>query len=128
MQGNEATFETLAALTPRKASLRVSHQLATLGAHTYHLCYYLSLFNAKNRADDVKADWAGSWKIQEFDAESWSEVASKTKQEFDEAMKWYRSSTDFIDADDAEYAIANIAHAAYHLGAIRALMPLVLRA
>jgi hypothetical protein len=48
------------------------------------------------------------------------------KHEFNEAMNWYKSSSDFIDSEDATFSIANIAHAAYHLGAIRALIPLVM--
>ena len=126
VQGNEAIFTSLDALTPAMASLRVPNQLSTIGAHAYHLCYYLQLFNAHCRGEELKADWAGSWKIQEFDAKTWKAVAEKTKHEFNEAMIWYKSSTDFIESGDATYAIANLAHAAFHLGAIRALIPLVM--
>ena len=123
-QGHEAIFHALESLTPGKASLRVPNQTATLGAHAFHLCYYLSMFNAKNRGEELKADWPGSWKIQEFDDSSWKEVSDRTKKEFDEAMIWYRTGSTFIDPEDAPYAVANIAHAAYHLGAMRALIPL----
>ena len=127
VQGNEAIFQTLQSLTPGKASLRVPNQTATLGAHAFHLCYYLSLFNATTRGEEPKADWAGSWKVQEFDDKSWTEVATRTKKEFDEAMTWYRSGTAFRSEEGAVYAVANVAHAAYHLGALRALLPLVLQ-
>ena len=126
VQSNEAIFNALDSLTPAMASLRVQYQSATIGAHAYHLCYYLQLFNAHCRGDEVKSDWPGRWKIQEFDAKSWKALAEKTKQEFDDAIIWYKTSTDFIGSDDATYSIANIAHAAFHLGAIRALIPLVM--
>ena len=89
VQGHEAIFYSLESLTPGKASLRVSNQVATLGAHAYHLCYYLSLFNANHRGEKPKTDWEGSWDFQEFDAVSWRKVAEQTKKEFDEAMIWY---------------------------------------
>ena len=128
VQGNEAICNSLAALTPAKASLRVLNQSASIGAHAVHLCYYLSVFNAATRGEETKTDWPGSWKVQEFDEKTWCEVATKTKKEFDEAMGWYRNGADFAGPDGAVYSVANVAHAAFHLGAIRALLPLILQA
>jgi hypothetical protein len=70
VQSNEAIFNSLDALTPAMASLRVPNQRSTIGAHAFHLCYYLQLFNANNRGEDLKADWPGSWQVQEFDAKT----------------------------------------------------------
>lgn len=123
VEKKEAIFDALTSLTPEQASAKAPGQTSSIGAHAYHLCYYLHLFNVNARGEREPSDWEGSWKVQEFDAESWKDVEMRTRKEFEEALAWYQSDTDFPDAEDANYAVGNVAHAAYHLGAIRALIP-----
>ena len=64
-----------------------------------------------------------------FDDAAWQDVRDRTQAEYEEAYQWYRnqeaSEEELNDVDDAIGSISNIAHAAFHLGAIRALIPIL---
>jgi len=122
VQGKEGIFDAIRTLSAAQASELRPGALATIGAHVRHLNYYLSLFNANLRKESPSADWKGSWAVQEFDDAAWAALAADVELEFRFAYDWYQSDADFRSKDQAFYAVANLAHAAYHLGAIRALM------
>lgn len=130
VQGKEGIFDAIETATPEQASVLLPGARATIGAHANHLCYYLHLFNASCRGEREEGDWEGSWRVQNFDATTWADVINRTHHEFDEAFDWYQAQADqaddIDDKDMAAYTIANIAHAAFHLGAIRAMLPIVL--
>jgi len=125
VQGSEAIFNSVAELTAEEASRRVAGQPYSIGAHTVHLLYYLEHFNGHVRGDNPTADWEGSWKRQEFSDAEWAEVGRELKAAYRFGLTVYESEG--LPADEGQWTatIANIAHAAYHLGAIRALMPIV---
>ncbi|AIE87453.1 hypothetical protein [Fimbriimonas ginsengisoli] len=123
VQGKEAIFDAVQQLPAADASVRKCGMSASIGAHVRHLCYYLQLFNANLREENPDSDWEGSWAVQEFDEESWQRLREELREEYDFAVDWYRSEPTYVDDEQAIYAIANLAHAAYHLGAIRALLP-----
>lgn len=128
VQGKEAIFDVLESLTAEQASRAIPGARTTIGAHANHLCYFLHLFNVNNRGEEEQGDWEGSWKVQEFDEATWKDVATRTRKEYEEAYRWYEAqsvSDSELPKDEAEYTIANIAHAAYHLGAMRAIIPIV---
>lgn len=129
VQGKEAILPSILKLNSDQASCPFPGARATIGAHVNHLCYYLHLFNVERRGETEKRDWEGSWKVQTFDDAAWKDVCDRTKREYDEAYAWYISeagSEDDLPSEDAAIGtIANIAHAAFHLGAIRALIPIV---
>lgn len=128
VEGKEAIFDALSSITSEKASELIPGARATIGAQANHLCYYLHLFNVHCRGEKEKGDWEGSWKKQVFSESDWQDVRDRTKSEYDEAFAWYQSfavATDELEDDDATYLVSNLVHAAYHLGAIRALLPVV---
>ena len=125
VQGKEAIFDALSSVDAEAASFRADGRLSTLGAHAFHLNYYLSLFNANLRRENPEADWDGSWKKQTFTAEEWKALADDVRREYDSALEWYRNGPELEDQEQATYALANLCHAAYHLGAMRALITMV---
>lgn len=129
VQGKEAIFDALDSVTADQASHLIPGARATIGAQANHLCYYLHLFNVHSRGEEEAGDWEGSWAKQTFDETEWKDVAARTRKEYDEAYAWYKaqaeSDEDFATNEKAVYVVANIAHAAYHLGAIRALLPII---
>jgi hypothetical protein len=127
VQGKEAIFDAIRTTSPENASKKVHGQPATIGAHVWHLNYYLTLFNANLRNEEPESDWEGSWMYQEFDSEQWRTLATDVDDQYREAKAWYDSDMEPADQEEEIYAIANLAHAAYHLGAIRALIPIVTR-
>jgi uncharacterized damage-inducible protein DinB len=129
VQGRETVIPSIADLSSEQASREIPGSRATIGAHANHLCYYLHLFNVSNRGEEERSDWEGSWIVQKFDDSTWDDVRKRTMAEYEEASRWYRKQAqlndDFASEDQAISALANIAHAAFHLGAIRALIPIV---
>lgn len=125
VQGSEAILPSLEGLSPEQASALLPGQRATVGAHARHLGYYLELFNANNRGEQPKTDWEGSWAVQTFNEEEWSALLRHLRAEYVVGAGYYQRGVDQADAIATTYALSNLAHAAFHLGAIRALMPLV---
>jgi len=125
VQGKEAIFNSIGSLSSEEASRRVVGQPYSIGAHTVHLLYYLEHFNGHLRGENPKADWEGSWKRQEFSHVEWEEVARELQLAYAFTFDFYSGETMPEDQGQIIATIANIAHAAYHLGAIRALMPIV---
>ena len=130
VEGGEAFFESIHGLTAQQASVRVLGQLSSIGAHVRHTTYYLWFFNEHIRKQGVEhqADWAGSWAVQEFTDESWADAQKELAEEYAFTRDTIGSLKEFFDEGHVLPAIANIAHAAYHLGVVRALLPIVLAA
>ena len=125
IEGGESILESIRSVDCSRASKRVPGQRATIGAHVVHLTYYLSLFNAHCRGEERRPDWESSWLRQEFDLKQWREVVADAEREYAEAISCYRTGRVLTVEEGAAYALANLAHAEFHLGAIRALIPIV---
>jgi uncharacterized damage-inducible protein DinB len=129
VEGKKAVLPSVAAIDFEQASRQIPGARATIGAHANHLCYYLHLFNVRNRGVKEASNWEGSWILQKFDEAEWEGVRRRTLAEYEEATSWLRdqsrSDEGIVTEDDAISVLANIAHAAFHLGAIRALIPIV---
>jgi len=129
VEGKEAIFDALSSISAEQASRQIPGARATIGAHANHLCYYLHLFNVGAHGGSETADWEGSWTKQTFNEAEWQDVAERTHREFDEVYGWHKAQVaegrEFATEDEAIHVISNIAHAAYHLGAMRALIPQV---
>ena len=126
LEGRESLITSCREITALQASTRVNHQRATLGAHVFHATYYLSLFNAMIRGEEVQGDWEGSWKRQAFSDEEWEDVAADLEAEYRSAKRFFDRQEEVSDKWLFADMVANIAHAAFHVGAIRALMPIVI--
>lgn len=119
VQRGEALEETLAALSAEQASVRLG-SASSIAAHAIHATYYLQVSNAYGRGQTPEPDWAASWQRQEVTPEEWANVQAQLvgqKQQLLELMNQPELSD-----DDVFGAIVNIAHAAYHLGAIRQMV------
>lgn len=94
---------------------------ASIAAHVDHLRYGLSLMNAwKSGVKNpwAGADWTASWKRTTVNEEEWRRLRDALRQETDRWLEKLRSAPDF-DETSLTYMIANTAHLAYHVGAIR---------
>ena len=122
VQGKEGIFDAVENVSAAQASKAVSATSPTIGAHVRHLCYYLSFLNLSARGEAADADWNGSWSKQEFTSDEWAELGSVLHKEYNDALHYLESNPVFKNQDVLTYSLAQVAHAAYHLGAIRALM------
>lgn len=125
VQGGEAHDETLSALSAEEASRKPSPEMSSIAAHVLHMTHYLQMSNANGRGQEFAADWQGSWSKQTVSAEEWREAVDDLRVQKEQLLE-LMSQEDLAENDAAVFgAIANIAHAAFHLGAIRQLFVLV---
>lgn len=94
---------------------------ATIAAHADHLRYGLSLLNRWAAGDPAPwntADWTASWKRAVVTESEWRELREELAHE---ARCWIKALREPRDVDEfaASWMIGNVAHLAYHLGAIR---------
>lgn len=121
VQGNEALDATLAALTAEEASASPGTGISSIAAHVIHTAYYLELANDGLRGVERDGDWAGSWKKQAVDAAAWAEAQENLRRQKERFLEFVATEDLGANQERLTYAIANIGHVAYHLGAIRQL-------
>jgi hypothetical protein len=115
---------SLDGLTAEEASLSVGGG-ATIAAHAEHVRYGLSLMNRWAREGGnpfADALWDAAWKTSAVDAARWDDIRGGLRQE---AEAWLKALTTRRATSEVELCgmIGSIAHLAYHLGAIRQIVP-----
>jgi hypothetical protein len=114
-------FRTLEEMTFEDASRPVAQKRPTIAAHCEHLRFYLDVLYRAMHGDTTRADWDASWRTQTVTATEWDALRSAIKTEYTRLMTELRA----MDAQDTrlETGMSVLAHTAYHLGAIRQLIP-----
>ncbi|MBS1724779.1 MAG: hypothetical protein JSS66_17695 [Armatimonadetes bacterium] len=124
VQGKEGIFDVFDSVDAARASAKPNEDCASIFAHMNHARYYLSLWNASARGEEVEGDWAGSWKTQSGDEAAWAALARDFRSEYQEFIGHVQAMP-ATNEDKALGRLAQLAHAAFHLGAVRALMKVV---
>jgi hypothetical protein len=114
-------FGTLEGVTFEVASRPIPSQHPTIVAHCEHLRFYLDVLYRAMHGDTTRANWDESWRTQTVTATEWDALRSAIKTEYTSLMTELRA----MDAQDTrlETGMSVLAHTAYHLGAIRQLIP-----
>ncbi|QYK52763.1 MAG: DinB family protein [Fimbriimonadaceae bacterium] len=124
VQGDEALFAALQDLNAEEASRIPEPGMSSFAAHVIHTNYYLYLSLQGMEGNELEGDWPGSWAKQTVTAEEWREQQALLKSQV-EKFCGLLDSMDFEEKWNVVEGIANVGHAAYHLGAIRQLYLLV---
>jgi hypothetical protein len=100
---------------------------ATLAAHAEHVRFGLSLLNrwAREGGDPFTgARWDEAWKIATVNEATWTEIRAGLEAE---ARMWKETlaTREAYSTRDLLWAIGSVAHLAYHLGAMRQIVPSV---
>jgi hypothetical protein len=108
----------LDALTPQEASAAPTPGAATIAGHAHHVAFHLEMSSAWVRGDHADRDWKESWRIREVDAKAWERVRRDVRVKY---LDLVRAIVERPNArsEDLATSIGAVAHAAYHLGAIR---------
>jgi DinB superfamily len=114
-------FGTLEGITSEVASRPVAQQHPTIAAHCEHLRFYLDVLYRAMHGDTARANWDESWRTQTVTASEWDGLRAAIRFEYDRLMTELRA----MEAQDTrlETGMSVLAHTAYHLGAIRQLIP-----
>jgi hypothetical protein len=99
---------------------------STIAAHAEHLRWSLAFSNALARGEQPEADWEQSWKVLTVDTGEWDRLRDALGREYRALLQEIEGRSglpEFLVTP----GIAIVAHAAYHLGAIRQLVRLLKR-
>lgn len=121
--GDPGFMRSLAKVSAEQASLRPNGR-SSVAAHTQHLRYGFELLNRWMRGENPFADasYARSWGTQAVTEEEWAALREALAHE---AHAWRAALEAKRDWDQTTLsgAISSIAHLAYHIGAVRQLLP-----
>ncbi len=118
--GDEGLLRSLARLSAADASARPGGR-SSVAAHVHHLTYGLGLLNREARGDSIsETNYAASWTHQEVTDVEWRGLQEALGRQASDWMSAV-SGRQRWDAEWLTTVAANVAHLAYHLGAIRQL-------
>ncbi|MFT3784571.1 MAG: hypothetical protein QM770_00205 [Tepidisphaeraceae bacterium] len=123
-RGDPGFLAQLDALSAEVASARPMPGLTTVAAHVDHVLFALSLLNrwAGGEANPFAgADWSASWKRTHVDEPAWRDLLKRFRTEVATWQEHVKQPREYDDLT-ASGTLASIAHAAYHLGAIRQIL------
>ena len=109
-------FGSLKNLTAEEAS-RITGG-SSIVSHVYHAIFALNASSKAIGGDQSPQNWTQSWSVQTADETKWSELLSQLREAYSHLVK-----TIELNAATSQEAfgetIGAVAHAAFHLGAIR---------
>jgi hypothetical protein len=117
---NSALLGTLSTTSAVDASKPADTSKNSIAAHAIHLLFSLEVALAYIKKEKPSTDWESSWKKQTVTDDEWAKVQTDTRAKYDELVQWL-TTNDKWDDDSTHGALGILAHAAYHLGAIRQL-------
>jgi hypothetical protein len=106
------------ALTPSEASAAASPGAPSIAGHVHHIAFHVEMSSAWFRGDQADRDWAESWTVREVDAKEWDRVRRHVRARYEDLIRAIEAEPS-ARAEALATSIGAVAHAAYHLGAIR---------
>jgi hypothetical protein len=122
--GDPGFVETVRALSAEQASKVPSRGRKPIVAHVNHVLYGLSLLNRAIAGDPsgyATADWSLAWKLESVTDEEWQQLVADLDRE---ASAFQKSAGETRDWSEIMLtgSFGAVAHAAYHLGAVRQIL------
>jgi hypothetical protein len=111
-------FGTLERLDAKEASRPISKSGATIAGHCHHAGFHLDMTTAWIRGDRADRDWAESWSVKAVDDAQWRRLRESLRGQYDQLLRAIESEPAAI-GEALPATMGAIAHAAYHLGAVR---------
>lgn len=100
---------------------------ATIAGHTNHLRFALNLANRAYGGEDVytDADWESSWEVRTVDEAAWSNLVAELRKEYEAFRSAIAGGLPWENDLVLTGTIGQIAHGAWHLGALRRSLELL---
>jgi hypothetical protein len=123
-KGDAGLLAALDRLTASEASAAANGG-ATIAAHVAHVSYSLSLMNRWRAGESPfeSADWSLAWKTGAVSEAEWDRLRRELRAEVDAQLSALATPRE-LDATELTNVIAEVAHVAYHTGAIRQIQAL----
>ena len=111
-------LSTVEALTAAEASLALEPGGATIAGHVHHVRASLAGSTELIIKKRASPDRTGTWTVNQVTDAEWKEQQAKLRAQYEISLQTIQSRMDW-DEDGLGAAAGAVAHAAYHLGAIR---------
>jgi hypothetical protein len=111
-------FATISRLTAAQASEPGGPGHTTIAGHTHHLCSSVALSTRGLRGESPSRDRSRSWTVVTVDEAEWAALQARLREEYQMLLLKVETHAAW-DEESLGVAMGTIAHAAYHLGAIR---------
>ena len=119
---NSGVLATLDGLTAAQAS-KPTALGTSVAAHASHVAYHLEVTLRWDRGERGPFDWQGSFEPSVVDEGAWAAMRSRVRAAYEEVAALAAGKTEWSE-DSAAGIAGALAHAAYHLGAIRQIAKL----
>lgn len=114
---------TLEQFSAEQASRAPALGRKTPAAHAAHLLFSLELATERLRGNNPPADWDASWEPSTVGEDDWSRLRQQIRDASASLRRTIESHVGEWDPLSFQGIIATVAHTAYHLGALRQLLP-----
>ncbi|HMH83361.1 MAG TPA: hypothetical protein VK531_10855 [Gemmatimonadales bacterium] len=111
-------FGTIGGVSAAEASRQGGPGHTTIAGHVHHLSASVALSTRGLRGESAARDRSRSWTVSAVDDTGWADVRARLRREYEGLLVAVETHARW-DEDALGVAIGAIAHAAYHLGAIR---------
>jgi len=111
-------FGTIGGLNAAQASQKAGPNNTTIAGHVHHLNASLALSRQALRGVSTSHDRSLSWTLSTVDDAAWIALRAELQREYESLLVAVLSHATW-DEDALGVAFGAIAHAAYHLGAMR---------
>jgi hypothetical protein len=125
-QPDAGLFSSLAGLTADQASRPAVPGGTTIAAHVEHLRWSLATANDILRGGIFQPKWKESWTVQAVDPSAWEHLQADLRQEYNTLRAGIVAQAASFKPEWLIGTMAMAPHAAYHLGAMRQMIRMVL--
>ena len=115
-------FGTISGLGAVQASQVGGPGHTTIAGHVHHLSSSVALSTRGLHGESTSRDRSQSWTVSAVDDAGWAALRARLRDEYEGLLVAVETHARW-DEDALGVAIGAIAHAAYHLGAIRQRLP-----
>lgn len=118
---------TLSEVSAAQASTPLGTDDTTIAAHTAHLRFALSLANRAYRGENPypDADWDASWTTRSVTEAEWDRLRAELRSQYDQLREALAQELPWDAPMVLPGTLGQIAHGAWHLGAIRTLLEML---
>ena len=111
-------FGALDGLTAAEASRPTRPGGPTIAGHVFHAGFHLDMSSAWLDGDRADRNWAKSWELTSVDDAAWAALRRQLRGQYEAFQRAVASEPDG-GGESFPTILGAIAHAAYHLGAVK---------
>jgi hypothetical protein len=120
---NSGVLGVLDGVSAEQASTPPAPGRRSAAAHAGHLLFALDAATRRARGEDPQLDWDASWNTSAVTAAEWDKLRRDLRAELDRLRRVILEHQGEWDPMALKGIIATVGHTAYHLGAIRQILP-----